>query len=373
MKSQKNCCSMNKNDHTAVIDPVCGMKVYIGSNKGGSSNYKDHIYYFCNSKCKVKFDAEPEKYLAPQKNETTQLLNIEYTCPMHSEIKQVGPGSCPICGMALEPTMLTADHQEDLSEYLDIRKCLWFSVIFCIPLKFKHLNMLTLIGLGVGIAYLFSLFGVFLPSIFPESIKNEHTGLVNLYFEPAAVIVALVLLGQVLELKARGQTSAAIKALLGLSSKTARRINADGSFEEVSLDKILVDDQLQVRPGEKIPTDGVVVSGRSSIDESMVTGESIAVEKESGLKVIGATINGTGSLIIKAEKVGRETLLAQIIQMVSEAQRSKAPIQKLADKVSSYFVPAVVLAAIVTAFIWYFVGPEPKFANAVVNGIAVYI
>lgn len=413
-------CSIQGKTTSEVIDPVCGMKVDPKSAKGGASEYKGQLYYFCNPKCKTKFDNEPEKYLSPKKEHTNLPLDVEYTCPMHPEIKQIGPGSCPICGMALEPTVLTADHQEDQTEYLEMRKRFIFSVVLSIPLLFvsmggrhlisshesqawmnyiefalatpvvlwggwpfferfwmslktRNLNMFTLIGLGVGIAYLFSLFGVFMPSIFPESIKNEHTGLVNLYFEPAAVIVALVLLGQVLELKARSQTSAAIKALLGLSPKTARRLKADGSYEEVPLDEIKVGDKLQVRPGEKVPVDGIVVSGNSSIDESMVTGEPIAVEKESGSNVIGATINGTGSLVIEAKKVGRETLLAQIIQMVSEAQRSKAPIQKLADTVSGYFVPIVVLSSVVTAIVWFAVGPDPKLANAIVNAIAVLI
>jgi len=413
-------CLMQGKTTSEAIDPVCGMKVDPKTAKGGSSEYKGQSYYFCNPKCKVKFDNEPEKYLSPKKEQSNLPLDVEYTCPMHPEIKQIGPGSCPICGMALEPTVLTADHQEDQTEYLDMRKRFIFSVVLSIPLllismggrhlisshdsqtwmnylefalatpvvlwggwpfferfwmslKTRNLNMFTLIGLGVGIAYLFSLFGVFMPNLFPESMKNEHTGLVNLYFEPAAVIVALVLLGQVLELKARSQTSAAIKALLGLSPKTARRLKADGNYEEVPLDEIKVGDRLQVRPGEKVPVDGIVISGNSSIDESMVTGESIAVEKETGSNVIGATINGTGSLVIEAKKVGRETLLAQIIQMVSEAQRSKAPIQKLADTVSGYFVPIVVLASVLTAVVWYAVGPDPKLANAIVNAIAVLI
>lgn len=413
-------CSTHEKAAKEVIDPVCGMRVDPETAKGGSSEYKGQVYYFCNPKCKTKFDHEPDKYLSLKKETVSLPLDVEYTCPMHPEIKKMGPGSCPICGMALEPIVLKADHQEDQTEYLDMRKRFIFSVVLSVPLLFvsmggrhlisshdsqawmnyielalatpvvlwggwpffekfwmslktRYLNMFTLIGLGVGIAYLFSLFGVFMPNIFPESMKNEHTGLVNLYFEPAAVIVALVLLGQVLELKARSQTSAAIKALLGLSPKTARRLKSDGSIEEISLEEVKVGDKLQVRPGEKVPVDGVVISGNSSVDESMVTGEPIAVEKEAGLNVIGATINGTGSLVIQAKKVGRETLLAQIIQMVSEAQRSKAPIQKLADTVSGYFVPAVVFASIVTAIVWFVFGPDPKLANAIVNAIAVLI
>lgn len=384
MDSEKPCCSMHKKNET----------------QGEHSHSKNH-----------------HNHLASR---THEALNVEYTCPMHPEIKQIGSGSCPLCGMALEPVSFSADQQEDQSEYLDMKRRFGGSLVFSLPLllismggrhlvnsheshqwmnyaelilatpvvlwggwpfferfwlslKFKSLNMFTLIGLGVGIAYLFSLFGVFAAGLFPESMKNEHTGFVNLYFEPAAVIVTLVLLGQVLELKARGQTSSAIKALLGLSAKTARRLKGDGHFEEVPLDEIQVGDHLQVRPGEKVPVDGVVISGRTAIDESMVTGESMAVEKQEGSKVIGATMNGTGSLMIRAEKVGKETLLAQIIQMVSEAQRSKAPIQKLADTVSSYFVPIVVLASVLTAGVWYVMGPEPKLANAVVNAIAVLI
>lgn len=403
-----------------VTDPVCGMKVDPLNAKGGSSLWNTQTYFFCNPKCKIKFDADPNLYLLPQKNKKPQRLDIEYTCPMHPEIKQIGPGSCPLCGMALEPATFDADYEEDQTEYLDMRKRFFVSLILSLPLlvvsmgarhfleshqshlwmnfieffiatpvvlwgglpfferfwmslKHKSLNMFTLIGLGVGIAYLFSLFGVLMPEIFPPSMKNKHTGLVNLYFEPAAIIVTLVLLGQVLELKARGKTGAAIKALLGLSPKTARKVSSDGSIEEISLDEIQVGHHLQVRPGEKIPLDGIVVSGRSSVDESMVTGEPIAIEKEMGSKVIGATINGTGSLVIKVEKVGKDTLLSQIIQMVAEAQRSKAPIQKLADIVSSYFVPIVVLISIITAISWYLFGPEPRFANALVNAIAVLI
>lgn len=421
MSAHENCCAHHQVKSTSEVkDPVCGMTVDPQTAKGGSSTYQGQVYYFCNPKCKVKFDADPEKYVSGMAVAKDQPLDVEYTCPMHPEVKQIGPGSCPICGMALEPLMVSADHLEDQSEYLGMRRRFFASLAFSVPLlvismggrhlisnhemqqgmnflefalatpvvlwggwpfferfwmslKTRHLNMFTLIGLGVGIAYIFSLFAVFLPNIFPISMKSEHTGLVHLYFEPAAVIVTLVLLGQVLELKARSQTSAAIKALLGLSPKTARRLEADGSYLEVPLGEIKVGDKVQVRPGEKVPVDGVVVSGHSSIDESMVTGEPLAIEKESGAKVIGATINGTGSLLIEAKKVGRETLLAQIIQMVSEAQRSKAPIQKLADTVSGYFVPMVVFASLLTAVLWYFLGPDPKLANALVNAIAVLI
>lgn len=344
---------------------------------------------------------------------------IEYTCPMHSQIRQSGPGNCPICGMALEPVEIKIG-EEDNSEYLLMRKrffiCTflslpllfitmggrhlihqagitqnlkWVEVIFATPvvlwggwpffvkfwhsLKNKSMNMFTLIGLGTGVAYVYSLIAAIFPRLFPDSFKDAMTGEVGLYFEAAAVIVTLILLGQVLELKARGQTSAAIKSLLGLSPKTARRIRADGTEEDIPLEQVVINDQLRVRPGEKIPVDGIVISGLSSVDESMVSGEPIPVEKSAGAKVIGATINATGAFIMKAEKIGKDTLLAQIVQMVSEAQRSRAPIQKLADKVSGYFVPIVILIAIITAIVWALTGPEPKLAHAIVNAVAVLI
>lgn len=341
-----------------------------------------------------------------------------YTCPMHPEVKQIGPGSCPICGMALEPVVAAVGEEEN-SEYKMMLKRFWVSLTLSIPLLFitmggrsllpmavhgilkwievllatpvvlwgawpfferlnvsiknRSLNMFTLIGLGVAVAYGYSMVAVLFPQIFPESFRDSMTGEPGLYFEAAAVIVTLVLLGQVLELKARGQTSAAIKALLGLAPKTARRIKADETEEDVPLELIHIGDLLRVRPGEKIPVDSVVVSGRSSIDESMVTGESIPVEKEMGSKVIGATINGTGALVIRAEKVGKDTLLAQIVQMVADAQRSRAPIQKLVDQVSAYFVPAVILISVITAIIWALIGPDPKLAHAIVNAVAVLI
>lgn len=410
----------SKMDHDGKAkDPVCGMNVDPKNAKGGSSTYKDHTYYFCNPKCKTKFDADPQAYLAP-KPVTKNLKDVEFTCPMHPEILQMGPGNCPICGMALEPVTLSADHPEDNHEYLDMRKrfvvgavlslpllfltmggrhlihaqnaesflpwvefvlaspvILWggwpFYVRFWQSLKAKTLNMFTLIGLGVGVAYLYSLVAIFAPGFFPKSFLDPMTGQVGLYFEAAAVIVTLVLLGQVLELKARGQTSAAIKALLGLQPKTARRIQPDGTEADVPIEEIQIGDQIRVRPGEKIPVDGVVLSGNSSVDESMVSGEPIPVEKTTGSKVVGATINGTGSLVVKAEKIGKDTLLSQIVQMVSEAQRSRAPIQKLVDQVSAYFVPAVVLIAVLTFIVWGVWGPEPRLAHAVINAIAVLI
>jgi len=354
-----------------------------------------------------------------QHNHHDEKEGIEYTCPMHSQIRKIGPGSCPICGMALGPVTMSAA-EDDNAEYRMMLRRFWVSTILSVPLLFvtmggrhlidspgllaqlkwvevalstpvivwggwpfffkfwesikhRHLNMFTLIGLGIAVAYGYSLVAVLFPDLFPPSFKDSMTGEVGLYFEAAAVIVTLILLGQVLELKARGQTSAAIKALLGLAPKTARRINLDSSEEDVPLEAIVVGDQLRVRPGEKIPVDSVVVSGRSAVDESMVTGESIPTEKSAGSKVVGATINGTGALLIKAEKIGKDTLLAQIVQMVAQAQRSRAPIQKLVDQVSAYFVPVVILVALVTAMVWFFVGPEPKLAHAIVNAVAVLI
>ena len=342
------------------------------------------------------------------KNENNS--SVEYTCPMHSEIRKLGPGSCPICGMALEPVTTSLDQNDDNSALLEMKKrfivgailsvpllfltmsaknyplielllatpvVLWggwpFQVLFWQSIKKKSLNMFTLIGLGVTVAYIYSVVGVFFPQIFPESFKNEMTGQVGLYFEAASVIVTLVLLGQVLELKARSQTSSAIKALLSLAPKVARKIQADGSEIDVELKSIHVGDQFRVRPGEKIPVDGRVISGASSVDESMVSGEPIPEEKNVGSKVVGATINGTGTIIVLAEKVGKDTLLSQIVQMVTVAQRSRAPIQKLVDSVSSYFVPSVILISILTFIAWSIWGVEPRLAHAVVNAVAVLI
>jgi Cu+-exporting ATPase len=345
----------------------------------------------------------------------------EYTCPMHPQIVRDGPGSCPICGMALEPRTVTGG-EEPNEELLDMTRRFKVGLLLTIPLLLlamsdlipgqpvqhavsmrllsyvqlalatpvvlwggwpffqrgwasilnRSLNMFTLIALGTGVAYWYSVIGTFLPNIFPASFRG-HGGEVGLYFEVSAAIVVLVLLGQVLELRARSQTSSAIKALLGLAPKTARVIREDGSEAEISLDVIKPGDRLRVRPGEKVPVDGVVLEGSSSVDESMVTGEPIPVEKSKGDKVTGGTVNGTGSFIMKAERVGSETLLAQIVRMVSEAQRSRAPIQRLADTVSSYFVPAVIVAAVITFVVWSLIGPEPRLAHAVVNAVAVLI
>lgn len=385
------------------------------------SNHQHHKHSHHHEVDKATSVKDPVRGVnVDSKNAKGESSDVEYTCPMHPQVRQIGPGNCPICGMALEPVTISLSHEDDNSEYLDMRKRFWVAAILSIPLLFitmggrhlihsknvleflpwlevilaspvvvwggwpfyvkfwqsiknKSLNMFTLIGLGVAVAYLYSLVAVLFPEIFPESFRDSMTGEVGLYFEAASVIVTLVLLGQVLELKARGQTSAAIKALLGLAPKAARKIMPDGSEVDTPLEDIHVGDKLRVRPGEKIPVDGKVLSGFSSVDESMVSGEPIPVEKDEGAKVVGATINGTGTLVMQAEKVGKDTLLSQIVQMVAEAQRSRAPIQKLVDQVSAYFVPAVIITAILTFIVWSIWGTEPKLAHAVINAVAVLI
>jgi len=393
----------------------------------GSFEYRGKTYYFCSTHCLHRFAENPESFLKP----SPQPIGItrspapkvarKYTCPMHPEIIRDGPGSCPICGMALEPVTASLDEEEN-PELADMTRRFWIAVVLTIPvfalgmselipgqplqqlismsalawvqlvlatpvvlwagwpfflrawqsIVNRSLNMFTLIGLGVGVGYLFSVIAVLVPGIFPASFRDPE-GNVPVYFEAATVIVTLVLLGQVLELRARSQTGAAIKELLGLAPKTARRINKDGSEEDVPLEHVHAGDRLRVRPGEKVPVDGVVLEGTSAIDESMITGEPIPVEKHVNDRVVGATINGTGSFVMRAERVGSETLLAQIVQMVAEAQRSRAPIQKLADVVSSYFVPAVVIIAVITFVIWSIWGPEPRMAHGLVNAVAVLI
>lgn len=338
---------------------------------------------------------------------------------MHPEVVRDKPGSCPKCGMALEPRTLTVSDDEENPELRDMQRRFWISALLTLPvlviamghllpqglsldphvgkwaellfatpvvlwgglpffqrawasLVHRSLNMFTLIGLGVGVAYGYSVVAALFPGIFPPAFRDEH-GAVGLYFEAAAVIVTLILLGQVLELRARGQTNSAIKKLLGLSARSARRLRGDGSEEDVPLESVEVGDRLRVRPGEKVPVDGEVLEGRSSVDESMVTGEPMPVEKATGAKVVGATLNGTGSFVMRAEKVGSETLLSRIVAMVAEAQRSRAPIQKLADTVSGYFVPIVLLVAVATFALWTFVGPEPRLAHALINAVAVLI
>jgi Cu+-exporting ATPase len=443
-------------------DPVCGMKVD-PSEAAASIEHHGATVYFCSESCAAKFRAAPEKYVqakpgaAPSHPTAKTEPQEEYTCPMHPEVKQTGPGSCPKCGMALEPAAAPAPtkrseytcpmhpqivrdgpgscpicgmalepreitSEDSNPELVNMTRRLWISVVLAVPMlalmvsaflpsmpmqhlftarawgwiefalatpvviwcgfpffvrgwqsiAHRSLNMFTLISLGTGSAYLYSVFATVVPQIFPASFRGGGRQ-IDVYFEPAAVIVALVLLGQVLELRARSQTSGAIRALLGLAPKTAKRLDDQGGEADVPLDQVQVDDRLRVRPGEKIPVDGTVVEGHSSVDESMISGEPIPVEKDSGTKVTAGTVNGTGGFVMRAERVGSDTLLSQIVKMVSEAQRSRAPIQRLADQVSSYFVPAVIVAAIVTFAVWVFVGPQPRFAHALVNAVAVLI
>jgi Cu+-exporting ATPase len=449
-----------------VIDPVCGMKID-AATAAGSYEYKGATYFFCNPVCLDRFRNDPEKYLGRSQNPpaVVQLSRLEparaqaatYTCPMHPEVRNAAPGSCPkcgmalepldimattarteytcpmhpeiirgepgfcpICGMALEPRTVTGDESNE--ELVDMTRRFKIGLLLTIPLfliamsdlipgqPLQHAipvralmfiqmalatpvvlwagrpffergwasiinrspNMFTLIAMGTGVAYGYSVVATLAPGIFPASFRG-HGGEVGVYFEVSAVIIVLVLLGQVLELRARSQTSSAIKALLGLAPKTARIISDDGSEEEIPLDAIKPGARLRVRPGEKVPVDGVVLEGSSFVDESMITGEPIPVEKGPKDKVTGGTVNGNGSFILLAERVGSETLLAQIVRMVSEAQRSRAPIQRLADVVSAYFVPAVVVTSIITFVVWSFIGPEPRLAYALVNAIAVLI
>jgi len=411
-----------------AIDPVCGMKVAADSRH--RYTHAGHEYLFCNARCLEKFKAAPEQYLARESaaqhahhrpaTPVPQPPDAIYTCPMHPEVQQRGPGSCPKCGMALEPMIVTAteDHSEldDMTRRFQVsvvltvpvfvtamafefapgmigqlasgRALQWFELALATPvvlwggrpffergwasLAHRSLNMFTLIALGVGIAWLYSVIGVLAPAIFPASLRMAD-GTVAVYFEAAAVITVLVLLGQVLELRARSRTSAAIKMLLGLAPKFARIARADGREDDIPLEQVMPGDKLRVRPGEKVPVDGVVVEGTSAIDESMVTGEPIPAAKQPGERVIGATINGSGSFLMRAQRVGADTLLAQIVRMVSEAQRSRAPIQRLADVVAGYFVPAVVAVALVTFAAWALWGPEPRLAHAIVNAVAVLI
>jgi Cu+-exporting ATPase len=393
-------------------DPVCGMNVKPDS-AAGKETYQGQTYYFCSKGCAAKFHNEPAKYLTPQPIHAVppSAPGGKYTCPMHPEIIRDKPGSCPICGMALEPMVPSIDEGEN-PELIDMRRRFWVCLVLTVPVFIsamgmsmnhnrvlfemalatpvvlwggwpffvrawesivtRNLNMFTLIGMGTGVAYFYSLAAALFPGLFLGSF-GSMAGHVPVYFEAAAVIVTLVLLGQVLELKARSQTGAAIQALLGLAPKTARRVGEDGSEADVPLEQVRVGDRLRVRPGEKIPVDGVVLEGASPVDESMISGEAIPVEKQAGARVTGATVNGTGSLIMRAERVGSETLLAQIVRMVSEAQRSRAPIQKLADVVAGYFVPIVIGVAAVTFAVWALAGPQPRLTYALVNAVAVLI
>jgi Cu+-exporting ATPase len=404
-------------DHGTATDPVCGMTVKIADARN-KTDHDGHTYYFCSPRCLGKFAAEPMRYLKPA-TAPQQAAGTIYTCPMHQEIRQVGPGNCPICGMALEPEMASAESGPN-QELADMTRRFWVGLVLAVPvmalemgghltnlhmllgretsnwvqfilatpvvlwggwpffvrgwqsLKTRNLNMFTLIAMGTGVAWIYSVVAVALPGLFPPAFRGTD-GAVAVYFEAAAAITVLVLLGQVLELRAREQTSGAIRALLDLAPKTARRLTDDGTDEEVSLDAVAVGDRLRVRPGEKVPVDGEVVDGRSSLDESMVTGESMPVTKERGAKVIGGTMNTTGGLVMRAEKVGRDTMLARIVQMVAAAQRSRAPIQRLADQVSGYFVPVVIAVAIAAFAAWAVFGPEPRLAFGLVAAVAVLI
>jgi P-type Cu+ transporter len=421
-----------------AIDPVCGMRV-----KTTAARWKHEdggqTHYFCNPKCLEKFKADPARYLAPappaaevtpaeKAPEGKDSISREdrgsshgdvFTCPMHPEIVRPEPGPCPICGMALEPRVVTAEEPVN-PELVDMSRRFWISAALTLPLFVlamsdmipgqpvqrvlgaslswiqlvlatpvvlwggwpffergwtsivrRRLNMFTLIAIGTGAAYLYSVVATVFPGVFPHSFR--HGGAVSVYFEAAAVITTLVLLGQVLELRARSRTSSAIRGLLGLAPKTARRIEDNGSEEDIPLERVKPGDRLRVRPGEKVPVDGVILEGTSSVDESMVTGEPIPAEKSPGDRVTGGTVNGTGGFVMRAERVGSETLLAQIVRMVSEAQRSRAPIQRLADVVAAYFVPAVLVVSVVTFAVWFAVGPEPRLAYALVNAVAVLI
>src|ERR1035437_4952908 len=383
---------------TEEHDPVCGMKV--DPLKAAASVEHDGAKtYFCSQGCAAKFRAAPEKYAqpkpvspAPHPPAKTD-SNITYTCPMHPEIVRDAPGSCPICGMALEPRQGTA---EDINpELADMTRRLWISVALAVPMlalmvsaflpsmPMQHLfsasawawiefALATPVVLWCGLPFFIRGWQSVVPQIFPASFRGT-AGQIDVYFEPAAVIVALVLLGQVMELRARSQTSSAIRALLGLAPKTAKRLDDKGGEADVPLEQVQVGDRLRVRPGEKVPVDGTVLEGYSSLDESMISGEPIPVEKDKDAKVTAGTVNGTGGFIMRAERVGADTLLSQIVKMVSEAQRSRAPIQRLADQVSSYFVPAVIVAAVVTFAVWFFIGPQPRLAHALVNAVAVLI
>ena len=404
-----------------VKDPVCGMNVD-PLNAKHKAEHGGKPYYFCSGGCRTKFIAEPLKYLEHGSVSTTPVdvpAGTIYTCPMHPEIRQVGPGSCPICGMALEPDTVSAEtgpnpeladmtrrfwiglaltipvfalemggHLTGLHQWLGQQTSNWFQLLLATPVvlwagwpffergwasvKSRNLNMFTLIAMGTGVAWIYSIVGTLFPALFPAALRGTG-GAVPVYFEAAAVITVLVLLGQVLELKAREQTSGAIKALLNLAPKRATRIRDDGSDEDVILDAVVVGNRLRVRPGESVPVDGAVLEGRSSLDESMVTGESMPVTKDVGGKVIGGTMNQTGSFVMRAEKVGAETMLAKIVQMVAQAQRSRAPIQRLADQVSGWFVPLVIAVSVAAFTVWSIWGPEPRLTFGLIAAVSVLI
>jgi Cu+-exporting ATPase len=402
-------------------DPVCGMMVDPHTTEH-KAEHGGRPYYFCSAGCRSKFLADPDRYLDPAvaaaKEEPVPEGTV-YTCPMHPEIRQVGPGSCPICGMALEPVLVSLEAGPNV-ELIDMTRRFWIGLVLAIPvfilemgghlfglthvigqqvsnwlqlilatpvvlwagwpffqrgwqsLVNRSLNMFTLIAMGTGTAWIYSVVATLAPSIFPDAFR-QHDGSVAVYFEAAAVITVLVLLGQVLELRARESTSGAIRALLDLAPKTARIIRDDGAEEEVQLDTVHVGDRLRVRPGEKVPVDGEVLEGRSAVNESMVTGESMPVTKQIGSKAIGGTMNQSGALVIEAKKVGRDTMLSQIVQLVAEAQRSRAPIQRLADQVSGWFVPAVIVVAVLAFIAWSIWGPEPRFSFGLIAAVSVLI
>jgi P-type Cu+ transporter len=419
--AKPGCCG-GGHDHAGhamtVRDPVCGMTV----DPAKSPHRFDHrgeTYHFCSAGCRTKFAANPQTYLDKTEAKAAVPEGTIYTCPMHPQIRQVGPGSCPICGMALEPELASLDAPPN-PELADMTRRFWVGLVLALPavvlemgghlvgghglvdqtlsnwiqlafatpvvvwagwpffvrgwqsLLTRNLNMFTLIAMGTGVAYGYSLVGTVAPDIFPATFRG-HGGAVAVYFEAAAVITVLVLLGQVLELRAREATSGAIKALLQLAPKTARLVDDGGADHEVQIDSLKVGDKLRVRPGEKVPVDGVILEGRSSLDESLVTGESMPVTKESGDKVIAATLNQSGGFVMRADKVGRDTLLSQIVQMVAQAQRSRAPIQRLADQVAGWFVPAVIVVALVAFGAWALFGPEPKMAFGLVAAVSVLI
>ena len=425
MTDHENCCEPAKappGTDGVAIDPVCGMSVTIE----GAEHRAEHgnaQHYFCSSRCHDKFRADPELYLSGEHLNAVEDMpeGTIYTCPMHPEIRQTGPGSCPICGMALEPETVSLDDGPD-PELVDMRRRFWWSALLTLPLfvyamsdmipwlsfdqlieparaqwaqfvlatpvvlwggwpffvraweslKTRNLNMFTLIGIGVGIAYLFSLVATAMPELFPPAFR-DHSGRVGVYYEAAAVITTLVLLGQVLELKARGSTSSALRALLELAPPSALKIFGSGDEREVPLDELESGDRLRVRPGDTVPVDGEIEEGSSAIDESMVSGEPLPVKKAAGDTVIGGTVNQTGGFIMRATNVGKDTMLSKIVQMVAEAQRSRAPIQRLADQVAGWFVPAVVMVAVVTFVVWAIWGPAPALTYALVNAIAVLI
>lgn len=407
-------------------DPVCGMDVDPATNELTVAVDGD-VFYFCSPGCQAKFEADPARYTGqdhvPGHDAAAPVPAgvevAEYTCPMHPEIRQAGPGSCPICGMGLEPVLVTADSGPN-AELADMTRRFWVGVVLSIPVlvlsmgrdlfpglddlisptvsgwiqlflatpvvvwagapffqrgwssvRTRNLNMFTLIAMGTGVAWLFSVIATVAPGLFPDAFRMN--GAVDVYFEAAAVVTTLVLLGQVLELRAREQTSGALKALLDLSPKTARRVHTDGTDEEVTLDEVQIGDRLRVRPGEKVPVDGAVEEGRSSVDESLVTGESMPVTKTAGDPVTGGTINQTGALVMVAQKIGKDTMLARIVAMVAEAQRSRAPIQGMVDRVAAVFVPVVISVALVAFAVWALVGPDPRLAHALVVAVAVLI